>query len=451
MFKKFIFTLLACLLFCSSFAAETLPIIFQGKNKTPIASRTIDGEVFVDAREMAKHLRLQTNLFWNSGQLNLRGKNGFFATLRQGESFATIKGRRETLTADPFMEKRSLYVPITFFTEGAGLFAGNFQTAFDGEKIIIEKTGELPTVVKQKKAAETQTIAATETPKVKGKEEEEEITEVGGEFFTQIPGSNLPAPTIINKLDTSKKNLPFVPKDLKKETVLRVCIDAGHGGKDPGANYRGIAKEKELNLIVAKELEKLLKKNKKIEIKMTRNNDTFIPLGKRAKFANEFKADVFISIHSNAAPNKKAKGFEVYFRSDKASDKEAAQTAALENEALNYEEKGVGNITYADLLLNSLATNENINESSKLAARIRNSVSDKKGTLGINVNTEKSIKQANFYVLQGVKAPSVLVEMGYVTNKDDKKRLNNKKILQIMAQAISNGVLNYARQEGWKI
>ena len=127
--------------------------------------------------------------------------------------------------------------------------------------------------------------------------------------------------------------------------------------------------------VIINESINVLKRNKKIQIKMTRTDDTFIPLGTRAKIANDFKADIFVSIHANAAPNKKAKGFEVYFRSDKASDKEAAHTAALENEALNYEEKGVGNVTYADLLLNSLATNENINESSKLAARIRNIVS----------------------------------------------------------------------------
>lgn len=447
MLKKIIFTLLTCLLFCSSFAAETLPVVFQGKNKTPIATRTREGIVFVEARDLAKYLRLQTNLFWNSGQLNLKGKNGFFATLRQGEGFATVKGKRETLDSEPFMEKRSLYVPITFFTEGPAFFAGNFQAAFDGEKIIIEKEGQLPVIENHRE----EIPLPAETKDKETTIQEEEIEEVGGEFFTQIPGSNLPPPTVINKLDTSKKNLPFVPKNLNKEKVLRVCIDAGHGGKDPGANYRGIAKEKELNLIVAKELEKLLKKNKKIEIKMTRKDDTFIPLGTRAKIANDFKADIFVSIHANAAPNKKAKGFEVYFRSDKASDKEAAYTAALENEALNYEEKGVGSITYADLLLNSLATNEHINESSKLAARIRNSVSEKSKTIGINVSTEKSIKQANFYVLQGVKAPSVLVEMGYVTNADDKKRLNNKKILQMMALSINNGVLNYARQEGWKI
>ena len=453
MFKKLIFTLIACSLFCSGFAG-TLPVVFQGKNKTPITTRQIDGQTFVEARGIAKYLRLQTNLFWNSGQLNLRGKDGFFATLRQGENFASVNGRREYLSAEPIMESKTMYVPLTFFTEGPGFNAGNYQAAFDGDKIIIEKTGTLP-VIEKKPSEKPIIVAQKEEIKEEVKEEvkedlpepavEGEIQEVSGEFFTKIPHADLPAPTVINKLDTSKKNLPFTPKDLHKESVLRVCIDAGHGGKDPGANYRGVAKEKELNLIVAKELAKLLKKNKKIQIKMTRDNDTFIPLGTRAKIANDFKADVFVSIHANAAPNKKAKGFEVYFRSDKASDKEAAQTAALENEALNYEEKGIGNITYADLLLSSLAANENINE------RIRNSVSDKKKTLGIDVNINNSIKQANFYVLQGVKAPSVLVEMGYVTNKDDKKRLNNKKILQIMAMSINTGILNYARQEGWKI
>ncbi len=455
MFKKLIFTLFTCTFFCLSFAADKMPVVFQGKNKAAVSVINSEGQTFVDARALAKYLRLQSNLFWNSGQLNLRGKNGFFATLKQGEDSVTIKGKKETLTAAPFMEGKELYVPITFFTEGAGFNAGNYQTAFNGNKIIIEQTGKLPAMEKPQEVPPQPTEQRTNTeeikPEIQDEDIEEENTKLSGKFFPKIPNANLPPPTIINKLDTSKKNLPFMPRDLHKESVLRVCIDAGHGGKDPGANYRGSVKEKELNLIVAKELAKLLKKNKKIQIKMTRDNDTFIPLGTRAKMANNFKADIFISIHANAAPNKKAKGFEIYFRSDKASDKEAAQTAALENEALNYEEKGVGSVTYADLLLNSLAANENINESSKLAARIRNSVSEKSKTLGINVNMNNSIKQANFYVLQGVKAPSVLVEMGYVTNKDDKKRLNNKKILQIMALSINNGVLAYARQEGWKV
>ena len=473
--KKLFFAFLAIFLFCcSAFAGETVPVAVEGKNKKPIEVREIGGQTFVEARAMAKYLRLQSNVFWNSGQLNLHGTAGFFATLRQGEDFATVKGKQENLTAAPFMEKKNMFVPISFFTEGPAFWGGNYQAAFDGTKIIIEKTGKLPQIekVERNTALPPPSVTAKKDTqkdnKKEGKkefhkekvkeflveeteEDEEDEEELGGEFFTQIPRSNLPTPTVINRLDTSVKNKPFVPKNLHKESVLRVCIDAGHGGKDPGANYRGSVKEKELNLIVAKEVEKLLKKNKKIQIKMTRSDDTFIPLGTRATIANQFQADLFVSIHANAAPNKNAKGFEIYFRSDKASDKEAAQTAALENEALNYEEKGVGSVTYADLLLNSLAANENINESSKLAARIRNSVSERKSVLGIQVNMNNSIKQANFYVLQGVKAPSVLVEMGYVTNKDDKKRLNNRKILQIMALSIYNGILNYARQEGWKI
>jgi len=489
--KKLLLAIFALFIFCTAFAAETVPVAVQGKNKKPIEVRQADGQMFVEARSMAKYLHLQSNLFWNSGQLNLRGTAGFFATLRQGEQSVTVKGNPEDLAAAPFMEKKEMFVPLSFFTEGAGLWAGNYQAAFDGTKIIVEPRGHLPQIEKierntslpppsvtAKQDNNTTGIKNTDNKKTDSKnadnektgqvinlpppsvtakaqvtdaDEDEDLEELGGEFFAQIPRSTIPAPTVINKLDTSAKNKPFVPKNLHKESVLRVCIDAGHGGKDPGANYRGSAKEKELNLIVAKEVEKLLKKNKKIEIKMTRRDDTFIPLGTRATIANNFKADLFVSIHANAAPNKNAKGFEIYFRSDKASDKEAAQTAALENEALNYEEKGVGSITYADLLLNSLAANENINESSKLAARIRNSVSEKSSVLGIKVNMNNSIKQANFYVLQGVKAPSVLVEMGYVTNKDDKRRLNNKKILQIMALSIYNGILNYARQEGWKI
>lgn len=462
--KKLLCTLFACFMFCFASAAETVPVEIQSKNKKPIEVRQMDGQMFVDGRAMAKYLHLQSNLFWSSGQLNIHGTEGFFAALKQGDIFATIKGKQQKLTAAPFMEKKDMFVPLTFFTEGPAFLGGNFQAAFDGTKIIIEPRGQLPKIEKVERNTDLPPPAVKPEEEIKAevkpenriekKREElkaEEEIELGGEFFAELPHTSLPAPTIVNKLDTTTLDRPFVPKNLHKETVLRVCIDAGHGGKDPGANYRGSVKEKELNLIVAREVEKLLKKNKKIEIKMTRSDDTFIPLGTRATIANNFKADLFVSIHANAAPNKNAKGFEIYFRSDKASDKEAAQTAALENEALNYEEKGVGTVTYADLLLNSLAANENINESSKLAARIRNSVSEKSNILGIKVNMNNSIKQANFYVLQGVKAPSVLVEMGYVTNKDDKKRLNNKKILQIMALSIYNGILNYARQEGWKI
>jgi N-acetylmuramoyl-L-alanine amidase len=250
----------------------------------------------------------------------------------------------------------------------------------------------------------------------------------------------IPAPTV--RIDTTKPG--------KKIRKARILIDPGHGGKDPGAVRKGSAREKELNLIVAKYLYELLKKDKDFEVRLTRDDDKFVTLGGRAKMANDFKADIFISIHANAAKRVSANGFEVYFRSDKASSAEAAETAALENEALQYEGQSPAGVTFADLLLKSLATNENMNESSKIASHIRTAATKNSSNIGIKVYQNSCIKQANFYVLRGVEAPSVLVEMGYVSNANDRKRLNNRASRAKIAESIRDGVVSYAKAEGWK-
>ena len=224
---------------------------------------------------------------------------------------------------------------------------------------------------------------------------------------------------------------------------MRIVIDPGHGGKDPGA-LRGRTREKDLNLAVAKELYKLLQKGN-FEVKITRENDTFIPLSGRSKIANTFKADLFVSVHTNSSKNKNANGFEVYFRSEKATDKEAADTAALENEAMQYEEV---HYNFVDALLQSLAKNEYINESSKLAGYVRNAVYKQPG-IGIAVNQNSSVRQANFYVLKGVQSPAILVEMGYISSNKDRGRLTQTAVQKKMAQGIYNGIYNYAKNEGW--
>lgn len=224
---------------------------------------------------------------------------------------------------------------------------------------------------------------------------------------------------------------------------MRIVVDPGHGGKDPGA-VRSRVREKDLNLAVAKELFKLLKKGG-FEVKITRDNDTFIALSERSRIANNFKADLFVSIHTNATKNKQANGFQVYFRSDKATDKEAAETAALENEAMQYEEV---HYNFVDALLQSLAKNEYINESSKLAGYVRNAVYKQPG-IGIGVNQSDSVRQANFYVLKGVQSPAILVEMGFISSNKDRGRLTQGSVQKKMAQGIYNGVYNYAKKEGW--
>jgi N-acetylmuramoyl-L-alanine amidase len=289
--------------------------------------------------------------------------------------------------------------------------------------------------------------------------EPEEIIELGDEFFSpavsvsevtsvQKPASRkdtpssgaLPAPTI----------LPVVASSAQNKGKLKILIDPGHGGKDPGATRKGSAREKELNLKVAKQVYDILSKEKNVEVKMTRSDDTFISLGERARLSGKYASDIFVSIHTNAAKRSTASGFEVYFRSDKASDDDAAQTAALENEALQYEGQTNGGVSFADLLLQSLATNENINQSSKLAAHIRLLASKNANNTGIKVFNNSAIKQANFYVLKGVKCPAVLVEMGYISNLSDRKRLNNKNTQTLIAKIIAKGILTYAKEEGWK-
>ena len=224
---------------------------------------------------------------------------------------------------------------------------------------------------------------------------------------------------------------------------MRIMVDPGHGGKDPGA-VRSRYREKDWNLDVAKELARLLKKGG-FEVQMTREKDTFIALSERSKKANKFKADLFVSVHTNASKNRNANGFQVYFRSEKATDKEAAEVAALENEAMQYEEV---HYNFVDALLQSLAKNEYINESSKLAGYVRNAVYKQPG-IGIAVNRNNSVRQANFYVLKGVNSPAILVEMGYISSTKDRGRLSNGTVRDRMAQGIYNGIREYAKKEGW--
>ncbi len=234
------------------------------------------------------------------------------------------------------------------------------------------------------------------------------------------------------------------PLAIKAHKKMRIVVDPGHGGKDPGA-VRGKYREKDWNLAVGKELARLLGKGN-FEVKITRDTDVFIALSQRSKIANNFKADLFVSVHVNSTKNSQANGFQVYFRSEKATDKEAAATAELENEAMQYEEV---HYNFVDALLQSMAKNEYINESSKLAGYVKNAVYNQPG-IGIAVAQKNAIRQANFYVLKGVQSPAILVEMGFISSPKDRAKLSQSAVQKKMAQGIYNGIVNYAKQEGWR-
>ncbi len=295
----------------------------------------------------------------------------------------------------------------------------------------------------QTDTAQTEQMPEEMTPSVTSEEKDD-----FEEMIVAAPATTIGAATANGPAVSAAKPAPVIKAGpaaaiSSARKKMRIVVDPGHGGKDPGA-LRSRVREKDLNLAVAKELYKLLKKGN-FEVKITRDNDTFIALSERSKIANSFKADLFVSIHTNSSKNRSANGFEVYFRSEKATDKEAAETAALENEAMQYEEV---HYNFVDALLQSLAKNEYINESSKLAGYVRNEVYKQPG-IGIGVNKNSSVRQANFYVLKGVQSPAILVEMGYISSNKDRGRLTQSGVQKKMAQGIYNGIYNYAKNEGW--
>lgn len=325
---------------------------------------------------------------------------------------------KKPVVAGPVIKAEPAPLSITAAEDSAQISAPSVLAEDDFEEMVLDSMDETPVVttpVAQQKTSSTAPIAAA------------------------AAAAATAAPVAITPVIKAEPH----PLSITAHKKIRIVVDPGHGGKDAGA-VRGKYREKDWNLAVGNELARLLKKGN-FEVKITRSTDVFIALSERSRMANDFKADLFVSVHVNATKNSQAHGFQVYFRSEKATDKEAAATAELENEAMQYEEV---HYNFVDALLQSLAKNEYINESSKLAGYVKNSVYKQPG-IGIAVDQKNAIRQANFYVLKGVQSPSILVEMGFISSPKDRAKLSQAAVQKKMAQGIYNGILNYAKQEGW--
>lgn len=252
--------------------------------------------------------------------------------------------------------------------------------------------------------------------------------------------SSAPAPSSVSS--GTALNIPD-KMVLEKSGRKKIVIDAGHGGKDPGGKKLFGLKEKEMNLLAANEIYGLLKGEEIFDVLLVRSNDIFVPLAERSAIANSFKADIFISIHANASRDRREKGFEVYFMSEKASDPGAAEVADYENSVLGLEGNR-GESDAAAMLLHSMARNEYVNEGSRLAGLVSAEIENK------TPFANRGVKQAAFYVLRGTYAPGILLEMGFMTNSTDQKNLNDKKVRSKIANAVHRGVMKYAEMKQWK-
>jgi N-acetylmuramoyl-L-alanine amidase len=238
---------------------------------------------------------------------------------------------------------------------------------------------------------------------------------------------------------TEQKKAEFVPIPVLKERPKPlIVIDAGHGGNDPGTIGTHGVQEKDITLQYANELQNQLLATGMYNVYLTRNSDVYIPLNERVKKARQAKGDVFISIHVNSHPSKATEGLSIYTLSENASDKEAAALAQKENKegiisGVDMESK---EFDLAELFID-LAQRDTKNLSASLAESIL-----------ANVKTEAKLlhnphRFAGFRVLTGADIPSVLIELGYLSNKKEEKLLTSEKYKNKLAKAIVKAIDNH--------
>lgn len=221
--------------------------------------------------------------------------------------------------------------------------------------------------------------------------------------------------------------------------VKTVVVDAGHGGKDYGAISKRGTREKDVNLAVAKYLKHYLEE-RGLRVIMTRDSDVFIPLPVRAKIANKKKADFFVSIHANASTSDSLKGFEVYYLSEATDDYALALERAENSERLSPSLNRFDLSNSLKTIYWELLEFSNRRQSLSMADFIQKEV-----RRNANVGPQR-IKEAQFYVLKWTECPSVLIETGYLTNKDDEARLAQDGYRQVLARAFADGIMAYKQQ-----
>ncbi len=246
-------------------------------------------------------------------------------------------------------------------------------------------------------------------------------------------------PLILKDYITYKNDKLVVvnPSDNRLRTIV---IDPGHGGKDPGAiGYSKKNYEKNLVLEIAKKLQKKLTDNLNVDVILTRSKDEFVSLQQRTQFANSQSADLFISIHGNAHRSSDVNGVEIYYLSTAKTD-EARAVEAMENQVVYDYEGGAEAVKkYDDLafILADMAQSEHLEESFQLGTKLQSTL------ISATNARNRGVKQANFYVLRGAFMPAVLLELGFLSNKEEEKKLISPSYQEKLVNALYLGIKDF--------
>lgn len=217
--------------------------------------------------------------------------------------------------------------------------------------------------------------------------------------------------------------------------IRTIVIDPGHGGKEVGAIGPGGLVEKDVTLAVARKLAASLAAKTGARVVLTREDDSLVSLDQRTAIANQYQADLFLSVHMNAAVTKGAKGSETYFLSLEASDELAKRAAETENAAAA--SHSASPTADLNLILWDLAQQQYLHESSKFATAIQEEMNAATGV------QNRGVKQAPFKVLVGATMPAALVEVGFISNPEEETKLQSDEFQDMMVDALTRAVQRY--------
>lgn len=270
------------------------------------------------------------------------------------------------------------------------------------------------------------------------------IIDVRGERPTEISRLEPVVSAAPDRTPEPKKEEPYpVPGEKKSKgqkkpaisKIRRIVVDPGHGGHDPGAVGPNGIQEKDVVLAIGLRLRDLLKDELGVDVVMTRSSDVFIPLEERTAIANKVNADLFLSVHANAAANRGAAGIETYYLNLAKTDK-VAQLAAKENGT------SLEKVSVLQAILFDLMANYKLNDSAHLADEVQKSLHRKVRSRYADVRN-LGVKQGPFYVLVGASMPSILVESAFLSNPQEESRLKEPAYQEMTAEGILEGVRGY--------
>jgi N-acetylmuramoyl-L-alanine amidase len=228
-----------------------------------------------------------------------------------------------------------------------------------------------------------------------------------------------------------------------QDSIRVVVIDAGHGGRDPGTMGIGGTREKDVVLVVARTLARILREEDNLEVYLTRDSDVLVPIWKRGELATEWKGSrhgVFISIHANALPNSgSTRGFETYFLSEARTDHER-RVAALENSAMELEgeeDQPQGDNPDLNHILTELRNLDHAHWSALLAENIQDRVDP------IHPGRNRGVKQGPLAVITNSLMPAVLFEIGFLSNREEERLLNQSGFQNEVARSLAAAVLEF--------